>query len=79
MVADEVAWLGAKGRELLTDYARERPQQRLRTFAEVEELWETVVRPRFREFQTMQYSWGDRGAVPPDSPWARNAAILDRG
>jgi creatinine amidohydrolase len=78
MVADEVAWLGAKGRELLADYARERPQQRLRTFAEVEELWETVVRPRFRDFQTMQYSWGDRGAVPPDSPWALNAAIPDR-
>jgi creatinine amidohydrolase len=78
MVADEVAWLGAKGRELLASYAQERPQQRLRTFAEVEELWETVVRPRFREFQTMQYSWGDRGAVSPDSPWALNAAIPDR-
>lgn len=78
MVADEVAWLGAKGRELLADYARERPQARLRTFEEVEDLWETVVRPRFREFQTMQYSWGDRGAVPADSPWARNAAIPDR-
>jgi creatinine amidohydrolase/Fe(II)-dependent formamide hydrolase-like protein len=79
MVADEVAWLGAKGRELLDAYARERPQQRLRTFEEVEVLWETVVRPRLREFRTMQFSWREGDVVSPDSPWALNAAIPDRG
>ena len=78
MVADEVGWLGAKGGELLAAYARERPQQRLRTFEEVEVLWETVVRPRFREFRTMQSDWQGREPVPPGSSWAINATIPDR-
>jgi creatinine amidohydrolase len=77
MVADEVAWLGAKGRELLVAHEQEQPQQRLRTFEEVETLWETVVRPRFREFRSMQPSWTQE-TVPPDSVWAINAAIPDR-
>ena len=55
-----------------------RPQQRLRTFEEVETLWETVVRPRFREFRTMQPIWSPQETVPPDSVWARNAATPDR-
>src|SRR5689334_4147538 len=57
MVADEVAWLGAKGRELLAIYEQERPVQRLRTFEEVEVLWETVVRPHLGELRTMQSDW----------------------
>lgn len=77
MVADEVAWLGAKGRELLAAYEQEQPQQRLRTFEDVETLWDTAVRPHFREFRTMQPSWTQE-TVPPDSVWARNAAIPDR-
>src|SRR5215213_6841967 len=57
MVADEIAWLGTKGRELLAAYEQERPSRRLRTFEEVEVLWETVVRPRLGEFRTMQSDW----------------------
>ena len=79
MAADEVAWLGAKGRELLEAYERERPPQRLRTFEEVEALWETVVRPQLRQFRTMQPRWDGQGAVPAGSVWAANAAVPDRG
>ena len=79
MVADEVAWLGAKGRELLAAYDAARPQQRLRTFEEVEVLWETVVRPHLRDFRTMQPGWSPDEVVPPGSVWARNAAVPERG
>jgi creatinine amidohydrolase len=78
MVDDEVAWLGAKARELLAAYERERPSQRLRTFEDVEVLWETVVRPELHRFRTMQPGWGTQGP-PPDSIWAANAAVPDRG
>jgi hypothetical protein len=37
------------------------------------------VRPRLREFRTMQANWSEREVVSPDSPWALNAAIPDRG
>lgn len=79
MVADEVAWLGAKGRELLAAYERERPSHRLHTFEDVEVLWETVVRPRLPHFRTMQPRWPGQEAVPEGSIWARNAAVPDRG
>src|SRR5437899_2496491 len=36
MVADEVGWLGEKGRELLAEVGRERARHRPRTFREVE-------------------------------------------
>src|SRR5207245_706132 len=53
MVADEVRWLGDKGRELLADYDRLPPAQRLATFAEVEALWDEVVRPRLPDFKSL--------------------------
>ena len=77
MVADEVAWLGDKGRELLAAYERDRPTRRLSTFEDVEVLWETVVRPRFGEFRTMQSDWSV-APVPEGSVWRTNAAIPDR-
>jgi creatinine amidohydrolase len=72
MVADEVRWLGAKARELLADYEREQPSQRLRTFAQVEELWETVVRPELPRFKTMEQCPADRVPPAPDSVWRAN-------
>ena len=79
MVADEVKWIGAKAQELLAAYDRERPQHRLRTFEDVELLWETVVRPQLKHFQTMQQLWENQAPVPEGSVWHANAHVPDRG
>lgn len=78
MIADEVRWLGEKGRELLDAYAREKPTHALRTFEQVERLWEEVVRPVFPQFQTMQPAWGDQPPVPETSVWFANWRVPDR-
>jgi creatinine amidohydrolase len=79
MVADEVRWLGARGRELLAEYDRVRPRQRLQTFEDVEVLWEDVVRPHLKEFRTMIEVWWDgQKPLPEGSVWAANASIPDR-
>ncbi len=71
MVSDEVAWLGQKAKELLTEYEEARPAHTFCTFERVEEIWASVVRPVFGEFRTMQQSWN--GVEPPEgSPWRRN-------
>jgi creatinine amidohydrolase len=75
MVADEVRFLGAKAEELLAWYARERPAHTLRTFADVERLWATVVLPRLPEFRTMQPLWAEQAPPAPDSPWFPNWPI----
>jgi len=74
MVAEEAGWLAEKGRDLLAVYTQARPSQRLRTFAETEALWETVVAPRLPQFETMQ-TW--EGDDPPaeDSVWRANWPI----
>jgi creatinine amidohydrolase len=72
MVADEVRWLGAKAAELLAQYERDQPAQRLRTYAQVEQLWATVVRPRLKEFRTMQPTWEGRQPPAADSVWFPN-------
>jgi creatinine amidohydrolase len=74
MVQDEARWLGAKGRELLAEYDRLQPTQRLRTFAQVEAVWAEVVAPRLREFESMKPFWdgshSDR--IPEGSVWRAN-------
>jgi creatinine amidohydrolase len=75
MVADEVRWLGEKVRELLAEYDRLRPAHTLRTFGDVERLWETVVRPRLGEFRTMQQVWPGSEPPPEDSVWFANSRI----
>jgi creatinine amidohydrolase len=74
MVADEVRWLGAKGKELLEEYHRDSPQPRLRTFDEVETLWAEIVRPRLESFNSMQEAPPDSefAPVPPTSQWYAN-------
>jgi creatinine amidohydrolase/Fe(II)-dependent formamide hydrolase-like protein len=79
MVADEVGWLGTKAQELLTAYDREQPLHRLRTFEDVELLWETVVRPELRHFQSMQNLWDEQTAPPQGSVWHANWRVPDRG
>jgi creatinine amidohydrolase len=78
MVADEVRWLGAKAGELLQAYDREQPKQRLRTFEDVERLWEAVVRPALKEFHTMQETNEHSQEPPADSVWHTNWHIPDR-
>ena len=75
MVADEVRWLGQKAAELLASYDRLTPHHTLRTFADVENLWDTVVRPRLSEFQTMQHHWEGREPVPEGSRWSANSLV----
>lgn len=75
MVADEVRYLGRKVQELLEEYDRVRPTARLRTFAEVERLWEEVALPFVRQCRSMQASWTSEPPVPPASPWHANAGI----
>lgn len=79
MVADEVRWLGAKVNELLAAYDDEQPVHRLRTFEDVEVLWETVVRPELPKFHTMQDLWEGQSPPPTDSVWYPNWRVPTRG
>jgi creatinine amidohydrolase len=72
MVADEVRWLGQKGQELMAAYEHEQPQQRLLTFAQVEELWDGVVAPVLKEFASMQDLWSGQQPPPEGSVWRGN-------
>lgn len=67
-------WLVRKARELLDAADRATPAQRLRSFAQVEALWNDVVAPRLSEFKTMQM-WGDSPAPPEGSIWRTNWEI----
>ena len=74
MVADIVAWLGEKQRQLLAAYDPERPS-RLCTFEEVERFWSLEVQPRLADFASMQGSWYDKAAPERQSRWRRNWPI----
>ena len=77
MVADEVRWLGEKWPELLKQYDPATPAQPMRTFDDVERVWDTVVRPRFAEFKTMQLAEG-RQEPRRESIWYANWKIVPR-
>ena len=72
MVEDEVRYLGQKARELLDAYEREKPAHTLRTFAQVETLWENVVRPHLKEFMTLQDAWNNQEPPSESSRWREN-------
>ena len=72
MVADEVAWLGAKAEELLAEYDRLRPAHAFTTFAAVEAAWKERVEPALPRFESMQRIWSWQAELPPDSPWNLN-------
>ncbi|HJN15096.1 MAG TPA: creatininase family protein [Armatimonadota bacterium] len=79
MVADEVAYLHARAEELFASYESTQPAHALRTFDDVERVWEEVVRPAFGEFRTMQAIWRDgQPELPEDSCWHENSGISDR-
>lgn len=71
MVTDIVAWLGDKQRELLDAYDPEVPS-RLRTFADVEAFWDEVIKPRLKDFKSMQSTWYEKEAPDPASRWREN-------
>ncbi len=74
MVADEIRFLGEKMRQLLEEYERLKPSHSLRTYAQTEELWSTVVVPALAEFKSMQTIW--EGEPPPEgSKWRENWEI----
>jgi creatinine amidohydrolase len=84
MVADEVRWLTDKVHELLAAYEQVKPAPTLRTFEDVEVLWEDVVRPQLKHFISMQQRWRDAETgeeqmpVPASSVWFENARVPDR-
>jgi len=75
MVQDEVRWLGAKAAELLAAYDQERPEHRLKTFAQVEELWSTVIAPAVKDFASMAPLGASQEPVPEGSVWHANWGI----
>jgi creatinine amidohydrolase len=78
MIAGQVAWLGAKVRELLAAWDPERPS-RLRTFDDVEDFWERTVRPELAGFKSMQPSWYEKGAPDAGSRWRENWRVRGKG
>ena len=78
LVNDEIEWLGNKARQLLAAYESEKPTQKLRTFEQVEHIWETVIRPELPNFRTMQTAWSDDATPPEDSVWYANWKVSDR-
>jgi len=78
MVADEVRWLGAKAKELLAAYDQEKPAHTLRTFEDVERLWDTVIKPVFPQFRSMQERFEGQEPVPESSCWHANWRVPDR-
>lgn len=72
MVADEVRWLGAKGRHLLAEYDQMRPAHKLRTFNDVENLWKTEIEPVLNDFICMQETWEQDPPPEENSVWREN-------
>ena len=80
MAQNEVDWLGAKGREMLSDYDHAQPTAHLRTFEQVEIFWDAEVRPRLNTFHTMQRQW-DYSPIKElnaESVWAANWPVPPR-
>ncbi len=71
MVADEVQYLGLKASELLAEYDRILPLQRMVTFEQTEQIWSTVIMPALKNFRSMQDAWEGQ-PPPPDSTWYKN-------
>jgi creatinine amidohydrolase len=70
MVEDEVAFLGRKMQELLTEYDRCSPRHAFRSFDAVERFWSEQVAPRVKDFACMQLDFEGTGrSVPRSSVW----------
>jgi len=69
MVADLAKKLGDKAKELLADYAKLKPKHNPLTFDSVEAIWEQEIRPRFKDFASMQ---DGEESPSEDSRWYAN-------
>lgn len=70
MVEDEVAYLGARARELLADYDRLTPEHRFTSFDTVERFWASTIAPRVKDFACMAPDFAAQGrTVPEGSVW----------
>jgi hypothetical protein len=78
MVADEVQWLGEKAHELLAAYEAEQPRHTLRTFEQVEQLWETLIRPELKQFRSMQELQDGQQPPKKSSVWRTNWCVPDQ-
>jgi len=72
MVADIVADFGEKAKELLAAYEQEVTDHTPLTYDDVEAIWEDEIRPRLKDFASMQNN--DEGP-PEDSRWHANWRI----
>ena len=55
-------------------FDRVKPRHTLRTFADVDRLWQTVVEPHVPEFRCLEADFRGKGrTVPPDSVWHENS------
>ena len=78
MVDDEMRWLKEKAEALLEAHDARKPEHlKHLSFDDVERIWETEVRPRLKDFKSMQYL--DRAPPPEDSRWQLNYRIPDQG
>lgn len=76
MAADTVAHLGEKVEELLAEYDSLKPAHTPLTYGDIEEIWEREIRPRYRDFASMQ----DGADSPPEnSRWYANRHVPDLG
>lgn len=71
MVADIVAGLGERQRDLLAAWDPGRPS-RLRTFQDVERFWAEEVEPRLPGFKSLRSTWYAKEAPEEGSRWREN-------
>ena len=76
MTADVVEQLSTKARELLEEYGGLNPDRTPLTFDDVEQIWDEEVRPKMKDFASMQ---DGSEPVPEDSRWFANWRVPERG
>ena len=79
LVANKVQWLGQRGRQQLAEYERLRPQHTLRTYVDVERLWQDEIESQIKMFASMQDLSPGQMPVPEDSVWYPNWRVPEIG
>ena len=78
LLLNKAEYLGRRGRQLLTNYEKLRPPHTLRTYEDVEKLWEQHVAPHLKDFASMQDLSRGQEPVPEDSVWYANWRVPKR-
>ena len=76
MATDTVDLIASKVEELRAEYDRLKPDHTPLSYGQIEEIWEDEIRPRMKEFASMQ---NDDEPPPEDSRWFANWQIPDLG